>query len=86
MIFRPRIPYTPHPLAPGPQTTCYLPWLKVSVAFRYVLSFPWKPEAWREVRRHIPVTRADLRAGARRARSENGRYLGYARASGPSRG
>jgi hypothetical protein len=33
---------------------CYLPWLKVSVALRYVLSFPWTPEAWREVRQHIP--------------------------------
>src|SRR5262249_54566441 len=39
-----------------------------------------------EVRRHIPGTRANLLVGAGRARSENGRYLGYARASGPSRG
>jgi hypothetical protein len=44
----------PHILPPGSQTACYLPWLKVSVALRYVLSFPWAPDAWREVRQHIP--------------------------------
>ncbi len=49
-----RLPHTPHPLAPGPLTACYLPWLKVSVALRYVLTFPWTPDAWREVRQHIP--------------------------------
>jgi hypothetical protein len=38
----------------GAQTTCYLPWLKVSVALQYVLSVPWTPDAWREVRQHIP--------------------------------
>ena len=46
--------HAPHPLAPDSQTACYLPWLKVSVAPRYVLSFPWTPEAWREVRQQIP--------------------------------
>ena len=37
-----------HPLATGSQTVWYSPWLKVSVALRYVLTFPWAPEAWRE--------------------------------------
>jgi len=40
----------PYPLPPR----CYLPWLKVSVALGYVRTFPWAPEAWREVRQHIP--------------------------------
>jgi len=31
------------------QTACYLPWLKVSVALRYALTFPWTPGAWRVV-------------------------------------
>jgi hypothetical protein len=44
----------PRRLAPGSQTTCDLPWLKGSVAPRYVLGFPWTPDAWREVRQHIP--------------------------------
>jgi hypothetical protein len=48
-----RLPHAPHSLAPGAQTACYLPWLKVSVALPYVLSFPWTPDAWREVRQHI---------------------------------
>jgi len=25
------------------QTACYLPWLKISVALRYTLTFPWTP-------------------------------------------
>ena len=33
---------------------CYLPWLKVEVALRYALSFPWTPEAWAEVQQHLP--------------------------------
>jgi hypothetical protein len=41
-------------LPPGPQTACYLPWLKVEVALRYALTFPWTPEAWQEVRQRIP--------------------------------
>jgi hypothetical protein len=41
------LPQAPYPLAPGFQTACYLPWLKVSVALRYVLSLPWILEAWR---------------------------------------
>jgi len=44
----------PHPLAPGSQTAYYLPWLKVAVALRYGRTFPWAPEAWREVRQHVP--------------------------------
>ena len=44
----------PHPLAPKSQRTRYLPWLKVSVALRYALTFPWTPEPWQEVRQHVP--------------------------------
>jgi hypothetical protein len=47
------LPFAPYRLAPGSQTVCYLPWLKVSVARRYVRTLPWAPEAWREVR-HVP--------------------------------
>jgi len=39
---------------PKSQRACYLPWLKVSVALRYILTFPWTDGAWREVRQHIP--------------------------------
>jgi len=39
------LPFAPHFLAPGSQTLCYVPWLKVSVALRYALTFPWTPEA-----------------------------------------
>jgi len=42
------------PLAPGSQTTWYLPWLKVSGALRRVPTFPWAPDAWPEVRQHNP--------------------------------
>ena len=39
----------------GLELSCYLPWLKVSVvALRYILTFPWAPDAWREVGQHIP--------------------------------
>jgi len=44
----------PYPLPPRPQTACYLLWLKISVALRYVRTFPWAPEAWREARQHVP--------------------------------
>src|SRR5215831_13490672 len=47
------LPHAPYPLAPHSQRACYLPWLKVSVALRYVRTFPWAAEAWREVRQHI---------------------------------
>jgi hypothetical protein len=47
------LPQTPYHLAPRSQTVCYLLWLKVSVLLRYVRTFPWAPEAWREVRQHI---------------------------------
>jgi hypothetical protein len=49
-----RLTHVPHSLAPGSQMTCYLPWLKVSVVLRCVRTFPWAPEAWCEVRQHIP--------------------------------
>jgi len=42
------------PLPSASQRAIYLPWLEVSVALRYVLTFPWTPEAWWEVRQHIP--------------------------------
>jgi len=44
----------PYPLPPRSQTACYLPWLKISVALRYVRTFPWALEAWQEVRQHVP--------------------------------
>jgi hypothetical protein len=37
-------PHVPHSLAPGSQTVRYLPWLKVSVALRYVRTFPGHPK------------------------------------------
>jgi hypothetical protein len=40
---------TPRHLAPSSPTGIYLPWLKVSAALRYVLSFPWTPDAWRSL-------------------------------------
>jgi hypothetical protein len=49
----------PYPLAPGSQTVCYMPWLKVSVALRYVRTFPWASEPWREVRQYIPSLLAE---------------------------
>jgi len=49
----PRLPVS-HSLAPVSQTACYLLWLKVSVALRYVSNLLWAPEAWHEVRQHIP--------------------------------
>ena len=45
---------TQHLLGSGPQTACYLPWLKVSLALRMALSYPWDTNAWAEVRQHIP--------------------------------
>jgi hypothetical protein len=45
--------HVPHPLAPNSLTDIYLPWLKVWRS-GIVLSVPWTPEAWREVRQHIP--------------------------------
>ena len=50
---QPKIP-VPFLLAPGSQTACYQPWLKVSVALRSALTFPWTPEASQEVRQRIP--------------------------------
>jgi len=32
----------------------YSPWLKVSLALRMALSYPWDANAWAEVRQHIP--------------------------------
>lgn len=42
------------PLPSASRRVIYLPWLKVCVALRYLLTFPWAPEAWREVGQHIP--------------------------------
>jgi hypothetical protein len=44
----------PRILSPGSQTACYLPWLKIEVALRYALTYPWDANAWAEVRQHIP--------------------------------
>jgi len=52
----------PHGLLPSEErTACYGPWLKVSVALRYVLSYHWSDEAWQEVRQHIPWLLAEER-------------------------
>ena len=32
----------------------YSPWLKVSLALRMALTYPWDAKAWAEVRQHIP--------------------------------
>ncbi len=32
----------------------YSPWLKVSLALRMALTYPWDAAAWAEVRQHIP--------------------------------
>jgi hypothetical protein len=54
-------PWTPassiHPArripSPRPQIACHDEWLKISVALRNALTFPWPPDAWREeMRRH----------------------------------
>jgi putative ABC transport system substrate-binding protein len=49
---------------------CYLPWLKVAVALRYIRTFPWAPEAWREIRQHVPWLLAE-QARLRKARWSN---------------
>jgi len=46
--------HQPPALVPFPQLACYSEWLKIEVALRYVLSYPWAPEAWREIRQYIP--------------------------------
>src|SRR6266487_2476318 len=32
----------------------YSPWLKVSLALRMALTYPWDANAWAEVRQHVP--------------------------------
>jgi hypothetical protein len=54
------------PLAPFPQLACYPEWLKIEVALRLVLTHSWAPEAWQEVRQHIPLLLAK-RSRLRRA-------------------
>ena len=49
------------PLAPVEQTACYSPWLKVRVLIRAALTQPWSPEAWPEVRSHLPWLLAEER-------------------------
>ncbi len=39
----------------------YSPWLKVSLALRMALTYPWDASAWAEVRQHIPWLLAELR-------------------------
>src|SRR5438445_11319383 len=41
-----------HPPSLGP--SCCRPWLKVSLALRMALTYPWDANAWAEVRQHIP--------------------------------
>jgi hypothetical protein len=54
------------PFPPASQRACYAEWLKIEVALRYALTYPWAPEAWQEVRRHIPWLLAE-RSRLRRA-------------------
>lgn len=42
-----------HPLAPALQLGYYAFWLRVEIALPYPLTYPWAPEAWREVRHRI---------------------------------
>ena len=37
------------------------PWLNVSLALRFALTYPWDPATWAEVRRHIPWLLAEQR-------------------------
>ena len=48
-----RLPHAPHPLAPGSQTACYSPWLKVRVLMRAALTMPWSLADWPEIRKHL---------------------------------
>ncbi len=32
----------------------YSPWLKISLALRMALAYPWDVSTWAEVRQHIP--------------------------------
>jgi hypothetical protein len=41
-------------LDPIARISAYGPWLIVSVALRYALTYPWDAAAWAEVRQHIP--------------------------------
>jgi hypothetical protein len=56
----PRTPTVPA-LAPAEQTACYSPWLKVRVLIRAALTMLWSPEAWPEVRKHLPWLLAEER-------------------------
>ncbi len=47
-------PQAPHLLAPGSQTVCYLPRLKVSVAPDYVRTFPRLPKRGTKFDRLVP--------------------------------
>ena len=49
-----RSPEVVYSLAPDSQTACYLPWLKVQVLIRAALTHPWSPDAWAEVKEHLP--------------------------------
>ena len=52
--------------APAEQTACYSPWLKVRVLIRAVLTMPWPPETWPEVRARLPWLLAQERRLLRR--------------------
>jgi hypothetical protein len=51
----------PPVLAPSFQLACYAEWLKVELALRYALTYPWPPEVWQEGRQHIPWLLAERR-------------------------
>ncbi len=61
-----RLPHVPHALAPGSQTTCYLPWLKGPGVYLNQLAKSWKPYgAYRRHRgrRCVPFQKHERRRG-----------------------
>ena len=64
-----------YPLASRSQIARYLPCLKVSAVLRYVRTFSWAPEAWRELRRSIPWLLAEQPGPPRRMVQLPGVYV-----------
>jgi len=57
-----RLPHVPHALAPGSQTTSYLPWLKDSGVCLNQLAKSWKPYgAYRRAMCSVSKTREATR-------------------------
>jgi hypothetical protein len=54
------------PSAPASLLACYPELLRVELALRVALTYPWTPDAWPEIRHHIPWLVAE-RSRLRRA-------------------